>query len=38
MFFYGTSTNSVEPDQTSQNAASDLVLHYLLAECTFNFG
>ena len=33
--FFGASTNNVEPYQTLQNAASDQVLHCLLAECTF---
>ena len=32
-----TSTNSAEPEQTPQNAASDQVLHCLHTECTFNF-
>ena len=30
--FIGTSANDAKPDQTPQNAASDLVLHCLLTE------
>ena len=33
--FYRTPTNSAEPDQTPQNAASDQVQHCLLTEYTF---
>ena len=33
---YVTSANSVEPDQTPQNAASGQVLHGLPTECTLN--
>ena len=33
--FCGTSANSVKPDQTPQNAASDQVLHCLLSEISF---
>ena len=32
--FYGTSANNAEPDQTSQFAAFDQVLHCLLTECS----
>ena len=31
--FCGTLANSVEPDQTPQNAVSDQVFHCLLTEC-----
>ena len=31
-FFYGTQTNSADPDQTPHNGVSDLGLHYLLIE------
>ena len=34
--FYGTSATSEEPDQTTQNAASDQVLQYLLTEKIFS--
>ena len=33
--FYGTSTNSTEPDQTPQNAASGQVLLCLQTEVSF---
>ena len=32
---YGTTTDSVKPDQAQQNVTSDLILYCLLAECTF---
>ena len=33
-FFCGTCANSVDPDQTPQNVASDQGLHCLLTECS----
>ena len=32
---YGTLSNSIELEQTPQNAASNQILHCLLAECTY---
>ena len=33
--FYGTLTNSVDPDQTPLNAASNQLLHSLFTKCAF---
>ena len=34
--FGGIYSNSADPDQTSQNAVSDLEFHCLLTECSIN--
>ena len=37
VLFYGTSANSVEPDQTRHNVAFDLVLHCCLQNVLLKF-